>query len=232
MSADAGGCNAIWSGSDGPTIPSTTMRRAASENDAEASGAACGGRVRAIRRPAGVWLRPSANWRRTGAACMATWPTRSSAWAMICRIEKVSYKRGPRRFGRSVGMRAPGRFVDAVKCVVARTRTAQLHEIPDRFRPNSRSIATRVRTTRASHSRNGSTIVPTADSAATDPSSGICIAAWLASVLDPIRLTFPSRGQLDIHWQSMEACLTAALEETRQHASAQGLPAPLRHSRS
>ena len=45
------------------------------------------------------------------------------------RIEKVSYKGWQRRFGRSVGMRAPGRFVDAVKCVVARTRTAQLHEI-------------------------------------------------------------------------------------------------------
>jgi hypothetical protein len=25
------------------------------------------------------------------------------------------------------------------------------------------------------------------------------------------------------NWQSMEACLSAALEETRQHASAQGL---------
>jgi len=41
-------------------------------------------------------------------------------------------------------------------------------------------------------------------------------------VLDPITLTFPSRGQLGIHWQSMEACLSAALEETREHASAQG----------
>src|SRR5713101_6229115 len=46
------------------------------------------------------------------------------------RIEQVSYKSWQRCFGRSVGLRAPGRFVDAVKCVVARTRTAQLHEIP------------------------------------------------------------------------------------------------------
>src|SRR5215467_1458153 len=45
---------------------------------------------------------------------------------------------------------------------------------------------------------------------------------WLASELDPIKLTFLSRGQLGIHWQSMEACLSAALEETREHASARG----------
>src|SRR6266487_3495173 len=46
------------------------------------------------------------------------------------RIEKVSYKGWQRCFGKSVGLRAPGRFVDAIRCVVARTRTAQLHEIP------------------------------------------------------------------------------------------------------
>src|SRR5713101_6099487 len=46
------------------------------------------------------------------------------------RIEQVSYKSWQRCFGSSVGLRAPGRFVDAVKCVVARTRTAHLHEIP------------------------------------------------------------------------------------------------------
>jgi hypothetical protein len=36
-------------------------------------------------------------------------------------------------------------------------------------------------------------------------------------------MSFPSRGQLGIHWQSMAMCLSAALEATREHASAQGL---------
>jgi len=32
--------------------------------------------------------------RRTGAACMATWPTRSSAWAMICGSRKSATRAG------------------------------------------------------------------------------------------------------------------------------------------
>ena len=138
------------------------------------------------------------------------------------RLEKVSYKGWQRCFGRSVGVRAPGRFVDAVKCVVARTRTAQLHEIP--------TVPTKL--SQYCHACGTYTRKPLAQRFHDCPHCGLgsdghiqrdLYAAWLASVLDPIRLTFPSRGQLDIHWQSMEACLSAALEETQQHASAQGL---------
>ena len=137
------------------------------------------------------------------------------------RIEKVSYKGWQRRFGRSVGMRAPGRFVDAVKCVVARTRTAQLHEIP--------TFQTKL--SQYCHRCENYTRKPLSQRFHCCPHCGLgsdgqiqrdLYSAWLASVLDPIRLTFPSRGQLCIHWQSMEACLLAALEETREHASAQG----------
>ncbi|HEX6480168.1 MAG TPA: transposase [Ktedonobacteraceae bacterium] len=137
------------------------------------------------------------------------------------RIEKVSYKGWQRCFGRSVGVRAPGRFVDAVKCVVARTRTAQLHEIP--------TFQTKL--SQYCHRCENYTRKPLSQRFHCCPHCGLgsdgliqrdLYSAWLASVLDPIRLTFPSRGQLGIHWQSMEACLSAALEATREHASAQG----------
>ncbi len=137
------------------------------------------------------------------------------------RIEKVSYKGWQRCFGKSVGLRAPGRFVDAVKCVVARTRTAQLHEISPFH----------TRLSQYCHRCGTYTRKPLAQRFHRCPHCGLgsdgliqrdLYSAWLASVLDPIRLTFPSRGQLDIHWQSMEACLSAALEATREHASAQG----------
>ena len=137
------------------------------------------------------------------------------------RIEKVSYKGWQRCFGKSVGLRAPGRFVDAVKCVVARTRTAHLHEIS--------TFHTKL--SQYCHRCDNYTRKPLAQRFHSCPHCGLgsdgliqrdLYSAWLASVLDPIRLTFPSRGQLDIHWQSMEACLSAALEATREHASAQG----------
>jgi hypothetical protein len=137
------------------------------------------------------------------------------------RIEKVSYKSWQRCFGRSVGLRAPGCFVDAVKCVVARTRTAQLHEIPP----------FQTKLSQYCHACSNYTRKPLWQQFHCCPHCGLgseeliqrdLYSAWLASVLDPIRLTFPSRGQLGIHWQSMEACLSAALEETREHASARG----------
>jgi hypothetical protein len=137
------------------------------------------------------------------------------------RIEKVSYTSWQRCFGRSVGLRAPGRFVDAVKCVVARTRTAQLHEIPP----------FQTRLSQYCHACGNYTRKPLWQRFHCCPHCGLgsdeliqrdLYSAWLASLLDPIRLTFPSRGQLGIHWQSMEACLSAALEESREHASAQG----------
>jgi len=45
------------------------------------------------------------------------------------RIEHQSYTAWQRRFGRSVAIRAPGRFVEALKCAVARTGTILLHEL-------------------------------------------------------------------------------------------------------
>jgi len=137
------------------------------------------------------------------------------------RIEQVSYKSWQRCFGSSVGLRAPGRFVDAIKCVVARTRTAQLHEIPTH----------QTKLSQYCHACGTYTRKPLWQRFHCCPHCGLgsneliqrdLYSAWLASVLDPITLTFPSRGQLGIHWQSMEACLSAALEATREHASAQG----------
>jgi transposase len=138
------------------------------------------------------------------------------------RIEKVSYKSWQRRFGKSVGVRAPGRFVDAVKCVVARTRTAQLHEIP--------TFQTKL--SQYCHACGTYTRKKLSQRFHCCPHCGLghetliqrdLYSAWLASQLDPTRLLFPSRGQLSIHWQSMEACLSAALEDTQQHASAQDI---------
>jgi transposase len=138
------------------------------------------------------------------------------------RLEKVSYKAWQRCFGKSVGLRAPGRFIEAVKCVVARTRTAQVHEIP----------TYQTKLSQYCHACGNCTRKPLSQRFHCCPHCGLgretliqrdLYSAWLASELDPIRLSFPSRGQLSIHWQSMEACLQAALEDTRQHASAQGI---------
>jgi hypothetical protein len=94
MRAHAAGCNATWSESVGPTIPSTTMHKAASKNETKARNTVCGGKVTALSRPAGAWQPRSASWPRTGAACMATWPTRSSAWAMTCGSRKSATRAG------------------------------------------------------------------------------------------------------------------------------------------
>ena len=107
-----------------------------------------------------------------------------------------------------MGVRAPGRFVDAIKCVVARTRTAQLHEIP--------TVQTKL--SQYCHRCENYTRKPLSQRFHCCPHCGLgsdgliqrdLYSAWLASVLDPIRLSFPSRGQLGMHWQSMEACLSA-----------------------
>jgi transposase len=130
MRASAVGCNAIWSGNVGPTIPEHYHAK---------------GRIKQRRSGQGrrVW-RESHSYQKTRRR-LATTERRLAAYRRSLhgqlanqiirlgddlRIEQVSYKGGPRCFGRSVGVRAPGRLVDAVKCVVARTRTAQLHEIP------------------------------------------------------------------------------------------------------
>ena len=147
------------------------------------------------------------------------------------RLEKVSYKGWQRRFGRSVGLRAPGRFVDAVKCVVARTRTAQLHEIP--------TVPTKL--SQYCHRCELYTRKPLAQRFHDCPHCGLgsdrsiqrdLYAAWLASVLDPIRLTFPSRGQLDIRLPEHGGVLVGRPGGNPTTCERARTPAPLRHSRS
>ena len=101
------------------------------------------------------------------------------------RIEQVSYKGWQRRFGKSVGLRAPGRFVDAVKCVVARTRTAHLHEIS----------TFRTRLSQYCHRCGTYTRKPLAQRFHRCPHCGLgsdrliqrdLYSAWLASALEPL----------------------------------------------
>jgi hypothetical protein len=144
------------------------------------------------------------------------------------RIEKVSYKSWQRCFGRSVGLRAPGRFVDAVKCVVARTRTAQLHEIPTYHTKLSQfchacGTCTRKKLSQRFH------CCPHCGLGHQTLIQRDLYSAWLASVLDPIRLTFPSRGQLGIRLPKHGGVLAGRPGRHPATCERAGTPAPLQY---
>jgi hypothetical protein len=128
-------------------------------------------------------------------------------------------------------MRAPGRFVDAVKCVVARTRTAQLHEIP--------TFQTKL--SQYCHRCENYTRKPLSQRFHCCPHCGLgsdgliqrdLYSAWLASVLDPIRLSFPSRGQLGIRLPKHGGVLVGRAGLDPRTCECAGLPAALRYPRS
>ena len=54
-------------------------------------------------------------------ASMGAWSMRSSRWAPRSSPNKISYRARPQHFGKSVGLRAPGMFLDLLKPTVAST---------------------------------------------------------------------------------------------------------------
>jgi len=133
-------------------------------------------------------------------------------------LEKISYKAWQKRYGRSVGLRAPGMFVAFLKRTVASTGGA-LIEVPTRNSKLSQwchgcgACVNKPLSQRWHHCSCG-----------IGPIQRDLYAAFLAATLDADHL-IPSCAQAVILWESAEARLQAAHERVLQRENeGQSLP--------
>jgi hypothetical protein len=126
-------------------------------------------------------------------------------------LEKISYKAWQKQYGKSVGLRAPGMFVELLRRTVASTG-GTLHEVPTRSTKLSQYC----------HGCGQCLKKPLAQrvhqcSCGIGPVQRDLYAAFLAAHLDP-RQPDPSHAQYQRYWESAEARLRAAWEEVYQRA--------------
>src|SRR6266700_177456 len=133
-------------------------------------------------------------------------------------VEKISYKAWQKRYGKSVGLRAPGMFVEMLRRTVARTG-GTLIEVPTRTAKLSQfchgcgCVVKKPLSQRWHHCPCG-----------IGPVQRDLYAAFLASTLSVDQL-IPSCAQSVILWESAEARLQAAHERVLQRANeGQSLP--------
>ncbi|EFH85999.1 zinc ribbon domain-containing protein [Ktedonobacter racemifer] len=133
-------------------------------------------------------------------------------------LEKVSYKAWQKRFGKSVGLRAPGMFVELLRRTVASTG-GTLVEVPTRTTALSQwchGCGRRVKkplSQRWHHCECG-----------VGPVQRDLYSAFLAAYLDPAEPT-PSCARYQAYWEGAEARLRAAHERLAQRArEGQSLP--------
>ncbi|EFH81667.1 transposase IS605 OrfB [Ktedonobacter racemifer DSM 44963] len=133
-------------------------------------------------------------------------------------LEKVSYKAWQKRFGKSVGLRAPGMFVELLRRTVASTG-GTLVEVPTRTTALSQwchGCGRRVKkplSQRWHHCECG-----------VGPVQRDLYSAFLAAYLDPAEPT-PSCVRHQAYWEGAEARLRAAHERLAQRArEGQSLP--------
>jgi hypothetical protein len=127
------------------------------------------------------------------------------------RIEKISYKGWQKRYGKSVGLRAPGMLIDHLRRTVAKTG-GTLHEFP-------------TRTTKLSQYCHGCrTCVkkPLAQrfhecACGIGPIQRDLYSAFLGAYLDPPDY-LPSSAQYPAYWEGADLRLRAALEVLSQRA--------------
>jgi len=127
------------------------------------------------------------------------------------RIEKVSYKGWQKQFGKSVGLRAPGMFIDHLRRTVAKTG-GTLHEFP-------------TRTTKLSQYCHGCRThakKPLSErwhqcACGVGPIQRDLYSAFLAAYLDPPDF-LPSSAQYHWYWEGADLRLRAALERLLQRA--------------
>ncbi len=127
------------------------------------------------------------------------------------RIEKISYKGWQKKFGKSMGLRAPGMLIDHLRRTVAKTG-GTLTEVP-------------TRTTKLSQYCHGCRIYtkkPLSQrwhhcACGVGPVQRDLYSAFLAAYLDPPDIT-PSSAQYHLYWESAELRLRAALERLHQRA--------------
>jgi len=133
-------------------------------------------------------------------------------------LEKISYKAWQKQFGKSVGLRAPGMFVEQLRRTVASTG-GTLIEVPTRAAKLSQFC----------HGCGACVKKPLSVrwhqcACGVGPVQRDLYSAFLASTLDQDHLT-PSCAQSVILWESAEARLQAAHERVQQRANeGQSLP--------
>jgi hypothetical protein len=127
-------------------------------------------------------------------------------------LEKISYKAWQKRYGKSVGLRAPGMFLEQLKRTVASTGGI-LIEVPTRTTKLSQYChgcgACRKKPLSERWHQCGCGIGPVQRD---------LYSAFLAAYLDP-RQPDPSHAQYHAYWESAEARLRAAWEDVSQRAN-------------
>ncbi len=132
--------------------------------------------------------------------------------------EQISYKGWQKRYGRSVGLRAPGMFIEMLRRTVASTG-GTLHEIPTRSTKLSQYCHGCGRCTKKPLSQRLHQCA-----CGIGPVQRDLYSAFLAAYLDPAT-PIPSCAQYVIPWEGAEARLRAAHERVRERANAgQTLP--------
>ncbi len=141
-------------------------------------------------------------------------------------LEKLSYKAWQKQYGKSVGLRAPGMFIEMLRRTVASTGGTLVEVAP--------------RTTKLSqfcHGCGKTLKKPLAQrwhqcACGVGPVQRDLYAAFLAAYLDPAD-PIPSCAQYVIPWEGAEARLRAAHERVQQRANeGQTLPRSMGHARA
>ncbi|GHO65913.1 hypothetical protein KSC_048050 [Ktedonobacter sp. SOSP1-52] len=133
-------------------------------------------------------------------------------------IEKISYKAWQKTFGKSVGLRAPGMFVELLRRTVASTG-GTLVEVPTRTTALSQWCHGCGKKVKKPLSQRWHQC-----SCGVGPVQRDLYSAFLAAYLDPADPT-PSCARYQRYWEGAEARLRAAHERTRQRAKeGQALP--------
>jgi hypothetical protein len=126
-------------------------------------------------------------------------------------IEKISYKGWQKRYGKSVGMRAPGMLIEHLRRTVAKTGGI-LHEFPTRSTKLSQychGCRTYVKKPLAQRFHNCACGI--------GPIQRDLYSAFLAAYLDPPDY-LPSSAQYHVYWEGADLRLRAALEVLAQRA--------------
>jgi hypothetical protein len=136
-------------------------------------------------------------------------------------LEKISYRGWQKQYGKSVGLRAPGMFIEHLRRTVASTGGTLL-EVPtgraklSQFCHGCGKCVKKPLSQRWHHCTCG-----------VGPVQRDLYSAFLASTLDQDHL-IPSCAQAVIHWEASEARLRAAHERVAQRANeGQSLHRPL-----
>jgi hypothetical protein len=133
-------------------------------------------------------------------------------------LEKISYKAWQKRYGRSVGLRAPGMFVAILRRTVASTG-GTLTEVPTRSTRLSQWCHGCGKAVKKPLSQRWHTCP-----CGVGPVQRDLYSAFLAAYLDPVD-PIPSCAQYVVPWEGAEARLQAAHERVQQRANeGQSLP--------